>query len=197
MTDILREFEAFPREKELIGSMLIAYGEIEFALFSLVDAILDTQDNAVEIFFRIQGEGARISVADAIIRPFLEKEGLGAKWSNAVGPVRLCKSIRNQYAHCHWMLVEEKLHFIDFDQSVKVGNSDKKLFMKLVEHELLERQFANFGYALDWLYYLDAEYQLRSGKIRSHDHKEPKSIAAPPLYIHPEVVVRAPVKPSA
>lgn len=183
MARILTEFEAFPREKELIGSILIAYGEIEFALFTLVDAVLDTQDNAVEIFFRIQGEGARIAVADAIIRPFLEKESLGPKWSNAVAPVRLCKSIRNQYAHCHWMLVQDKLYFIDFDQSVRVGNADKKIVMKSVDRELLERQLANFVYALEWLYYLAAEYHVRSGKIQSHDYKEPKSIAAPPLYL--------------
>jgi hypothetical protein len=60
MVGILREFENFQKERELIGSMLIAYAEIEFALFSLVSAVLDNQDNAVEIFFRIRGEGARI-----------------------------------------------------------------------------------------------------------------------------------------
>ena len=101
MAKILIEFEAFPREKEFVGSMLMAYGEIEFALFSLADAVIDTQDNAVEIFFRIRGEGARIEVSDAIIRPFLEKAGLGPKWSSAIAPTRLCKKIRNQYAHCH------------------------------------------------------------------------------------------------
>jgi hypothetical protein len=60
MVKILSEFEPFPKEKQLIGSMLIAYGEIEFALFSLIDAVLDAQNNAVEIFFRIRGEGARV-----------------------------------------------------------------------------------------------------------------------------------------
>jgi len=185
MANILTEFEAFPKEKELVGSMLIAYGEIEFALFSLVDTVLDTQDNAVEIFFRIQGEGARISVSDAIIRPFLEKQGLGPKWTNTLAPVRRCKSIRNQYSHCHWILDEGKLHFIDFDQAVSIGQNDKKILMKFVEQGLLEQQFAYFGYALDWLYYLAAEYQLRSGKIKSHDREAPKSIAEPPLCIRP------------
>jgi hypothetical protein len=183
MAKILTEFDAFPREKEFVGSMLIAYGEIEFALFSMVDAVLDTQGNAVEIFFRIRGEGARIEVSDAIIRPFLEKAGLGPKWSNAIAPIRLCKKIRNQYAHCHWILVQDKLNFINFDDSVEAGKNGKPIFMRLVNHELLERQFVYFRYALDWLYYLAAEYRMRCGKIESHEHKEPKSIAAPPLHI--------------
>ena len=183
MAKILSEFEAFPKEKELVGSMLIAYGEIEFALFSLVDVVLDTQDNAAEIFFRIRGEGARIEVSDAIIRPFLEKVRLGPKWSNALSPARLSKKIRNQYAHCHWIIIQDRLHFIDFDQSAEAGKSNKQVSTRPVDQELLEQQLRYFSYTLDWLYYLAAEYQLRSGRLESHDLAEPKSVAAPPLYI--------------
>ncbi len=183
MAKVLREFEGFPREKEFVGSMLIAYAEIEFALFSLVASALDAQDNALQIFFRIRGEGARIEVSDAIVSPFLSKVELGSKWGNAIGPIRLCRRIRNQYAHCHWILVGDELRFVDFDGSVESTKSE--LLMRPTNLELLQQQFAYFVYSLDWLYYLNYEYELRIGKTTSHDRIEPKSIPAPPLYISP------------
>jgi hypothetical protein len=184
MAKMLVEFEDYPKERELIGTMLIAYAEIEFALFSLIASVLDgTQDNAVQIFFRIRGEGARIEVADAIVRPFLTKKGLGPKWSNAVGPLRLCKKIRNQYAHCHWAVVEEQLKFLDFEGSAESSNEHAPVLIHTVDVELLQKQHSYFGYALDWLYYLAPEYERRVGKRQSHDQLEPKSIAAPQLHI--------------
>jgi hypothetical protein len=165
----------------LVGSLLIAYAEIEFALFCLVDAILDTQDNAVQIFFRIRGESARIEISDAILRPFLEKVGLGPKWTNVIGPLRICKKIRNQYAHCHWMLVDEQLHFVDFDSSAEKLND--KLIYWPINVSILKQQFAYFHYSLDWLYFLAAEYRVRAEQIQSHDYEEPKSMAAPPLHL--------------
>ena len=180
---MLFEFENFPKEKELIGALLIAYGEIEFALFSLIASVLgDTQDNAVQIFFRIRGESARIEVSDALVRPSLINQGLGPKWSNAVGPLRLCKKIRNQYAHCHWILISDKLYFIDFDSSVESGSPDTKALMHTVDKALLQKQYEYFSYALDWLYYLAGEYEFRAGKKDGHSLPEPKSIAAPPLH---------------
>jgi hypothetical protein len=158
MANMLVEFENYPKERELIGTLLIAYAEIEFALFSLIAAVLgDTQDNAVQIFFRIRGEGARIEVSDAIVRPFLTKHGLGPKWSNAIGPLRLCKKIRNQYAHCHWMLINENLSFLDFDSAVESSSENSKVSMRAVDNALLQKQRLYFEYALDWLYYLASE----------------------------------------
>jgi hypothetical protein len=187
MMDVLIEFQKFPEEKDLVGSLLIAYGEIEFALFNLAAATLGgTVENAMKIFFRIRGESARIEVSDAVVRPPLKKVGLEPKWTNAIGPLRLCRRIRNQYAHCHWMIFQEKLWFIDFDGSAESNNEDAPAIMHLANKGLLRQQLDYFAYTIDWLIYLMDEYEKRIGKTTSHDRKEPKSVAAPLLYERPD-----------
>src|SRR5437764_15054804 len=101
MANVLIEFVDFPQERDILGTLLIAYGEIEWALSVCVQHVLDiSPSEATRIMFRVKG--ARIEVADAIARPAFTKIGLGAKWGNAIGPARHCRTIRNQYAHCHW-----------------------------------------------------------------------------------------------
>src|ERR1700724_287307 len=103
MANMLYEFTNFPREREIVGQLLIAYGEIEYALLGCLRNVLDDDiHTATRILFRVQGESARIEVSDAIMRQAFMKVGLGAKWGNAIGAARICKNIRNQYAHCHW-----------------------------------------------------------------------------------------------
>jgi hypothetical protein len=105
MAILLYEFHDFPDEQEAIGKMLIAYGELEFAILGCIGAVLNSDmAQALRILFRVRGEGARIEVADAILRPAFAKVGLGGKWGNALGAARACKNIRNQYAHCHWQI---------------------------------------------------------------------------------------------
>src|SRR5262249_27618216 len=98
---LLIEFDKYPDELSLVGQMLLAYSEFEFELAKLIGHFLEGDtDRAARVFWRIQGEAARIEVADAILRPFFEKHNLAGKWCNALGALRYCKNIRNQYAHC-------------------------------------------------------------------------------------------------
>lgn len=70
MALMLIEFDDYPHEREIIGQMLIAYGEIEFALLRCLCAFLDDDAHtSARIIFRVRGEGARIDVCDAILRP--------------------------------------------------------------------------------------------------------------------------------
>jgi hypothetical protein len=102
MANILIEFDDFPQHREIVGRLLIAYGELEWALTVCVQNALNvTPSEASRILFRVRGESARIEVADAIARPLFAKVDLGAKWGNAIGAARHCRKIRNQYAHCH------------------------------------------------------------------------------------------------
>jgi len=88
MRGMLAEFEEFPLEREIVGSLLMAYGEIEFALAGCLDEILGPDMNTTaRIWFRVNGEGARIAVADAILRPAVKKVQLDGQWANAHGAV--------------------------------------------------------------------------------------------------------------
>ena len=76
--------------------MLMAYGEIEFGLLTLIATTMDDDhDLAAKILFRVRGEAARIDVSDALIRTAYYKVGLGPKWENALGAIKVCKKIRN------------------------------------------------------------------------------------------------------
>jgi hypothetical protein len=70
MANMLYEFADFPRELEIVGQLLIAYGEIEYALLGCLRKVLDDDiHTATRILFRVKGESARIEVSDAIMRP--------------------------------------------------------------------------------------------------------------------------------
>jgi hypothetical protein len=186
MAILLYEFHDFPDEQEAIGKMLIGYGEIEFAILGCIGAALNSDmSQALRILFRVRGEGARIEVADAILRPPFTKVGLASKWGNVLGAARACKNIRNQYAHCHWQIYKGQLRFMDLDTEAQSPEGDVSVAFWPVDGPLIAKQLEFFEYALQSLYYLKAEYEVRIGTETSHDLLEPKSIAVPPRYIQP------------
>jgi hypothetical protein len=188
MANMLVEFVDFPQEREIIGTMLIAYGEIEWALAVCVQHALNvTPSEATRILFRVAGEGPRMSVADAIVRPIFAKVGLEGEWGNAIGAAKQCRKIRNQYAHCHWRKFNDGvLRFVNLDQEA-ADPADGPLIVDAIplKLELLQRQRAYFIYALDLLYYLEEEYKVRAGRSSSHSQVRPRSVAQPPLYDRP------------
>jgi hypothetical protein len=187
MANVLIEFVDFPEHREILGTLLISYGEIEWALTCCVQQALDiSPSDSTRILFRVKGEGARIDVADAIARPAFKKIGLEGQWGNAIGAVRHCKKIRNQYAHCHWRKFDDGvLRFLDLDQEAAAVEGPLVVEAIPMKLGLLQRQRSYFIYALDWLYYLEQEYQKRVGRSSNHDQLEPKSVAQPPLYDKP------------
>jgi hypothetical protein len=117
MANVLIEFNDFPQHRELVGRLLIAYGELEFiVVHCLGEALNITPSAAVRILFRVRGEAARIGVADAIARPAFIKVGLGDQWGTAIGAAKKCLKYRNLYAHCHWRLIDGVLRFMDLDE---------------------------------------------------------------------------------
>lgn len=177
---LLMEFDNFKKEQSLVGRMLMAYGEFEFGMAKLVGyANDDDQDMAMRILFRVHGEGARIDVTDAIVRPFFEKLGLNGQWGNAFGALRHCKSIRNQYAHCNWHS-EDRLWFVNMDTDAASPQGELILQLYPTDLELLLKQHEYFEYTAEWLYFLDCHCRRRLGRD-TPDSKVPKSIPQPPL----------------
>jgi hypothetical protein len=132
----------------MIGDMLLAYGEIEFVLLSLVSQVLDDDvSTGTRVLFRVRGEGARMEVADAILRPAYRKADLEGKWGVAIGAAKHCKNIRNQYAHCHWQISsdERSLYFINLD--AEVSSSSEKLQVTVIPVHLETPAIANLGTA--------------------------------------------------
>jgi hypothetical protein len=185
MAKLLFEFDKFPAEREAIGKMVVAYGEIEFALLTCLCAVLNDQemDTSARILFRVRGEAARIEVADAIIRPAFIKIGLGGKWTNAYGAARICKNIRNQYAHCHWLPRGEVMTFMNLDEDSRQAEGEIKITTRAIGAELVRSQQQYFEYCLDLLWFLESKYRKAVGLEATHDIPEPKSVPAPRLCI--------------
>jgi hypothetical protein len=183
-TVLLNEFKGYEQERDLIGKMLIAYGELEFALLGCVrKASKRDMHTCVRILFRAKGESARLGIADAILRPvFAARGNLEDKWITAYAAIRHCKNIRNQYAHCHWRIHKGKLCFIDLDEEAKSHYGPMHVVYRPVDLALLERQFLYFGYAIDYLYFF---YEKLAGtaspkRPKGPPYPEPKSIPRPP-----------------
>jgi hypothetical protein len=184
MPQLLFHFDDYPAEREAIGRMLIAYGEIEFGLLTCLGAAMGGDlDTAVRVLFRVRGEGARIEVADAIIRPAFTKVGLGGKWSNAYGAAKICKGIRNQYAHCHWIKSGEVMTFFDLDQDSKLPEGTIQLTRKAINAVLVAEQQQYFEYCLHLLWFVEPEFRRLAGLESADQPPEPKSLAAPRQYI--------------
>jgi hypothetical protein len=183
MSALLTEFSDYPEERAMIGDMLLIYGEIEFAAMACIAEIMGNDGNdSVRILFRVRGEGARLEVTDAICRPALRKFDLEGKWGSAIGAARLCKNIRNQYAHCHWQIYEDRLCFLNLDAVAQSSADNIQVAPIPIELDLIQYQHAYFEYAIGWLYFLQSEYPKKLGREPAHDFPEPKSIPAPPLY---------------
>jgi hypothetical protein len=183
---LLFDFENYQAERDAIGTMLIAYGEIEFGLLNCVGVALGGDlDTAARILFRARGEAARIEIADAIVRPAFAKVNLDGKWSNAHGAAKFCKKIRNQYAHCHWISNDTQgvLTFMDLDQDSKQPEGPIKLTRKVVNAELVASQQRYFEYCLDLFLFLEPEYRKRAGMKLVSEFDEPTSIPVPLLSI--------------
>jgi hypothetical protein len=182
---LLVEFNDFPEAKEGIGTILAAYGEIEFALMGLLaEALFDGEvQDALRVLFRVHGEGPRITVCDALLRKTFQKYDLGSKWELALGAIRLCKSIRNNYAHCHWQIRREKLCFLDLDLDARSRAEEISITWKIIDEPLVRHQVQYMGYALDLLYWLHSEVQKKAGRKSILALTEPKSIDAPRQYI--------------
>lgn len=180
-TLLLIEFKDRKEEQNLIGQMLMAYGEFEFFVAGLLGyAIEGGNDIAGRLFFRVHGEGARLDVADAILRPFFKKSGLHGQWSNTIGALRYCKDIRNQYAHCNWIEKSGLLQFVNMDRDAASPEGDLILQLYPTDLALLKRQFEYFAYTNFWLFFLNCKCRRAAGDTKAPDPPAPKSIPQPP-----------------
>lgn len=188
----------FPSERDILGRLVLAYGELEFELAALIGDVMFERDidMAIRALFRIKGEGTRIDVADAILRPAMSKAGLEGNWGTTRGALDVCRKIRNQYAHCHWEEQDQKLYFYDLDYEARSATGAMYPEMYHIDLPLLERQQAYFEFTIDWLKFLWSAYYAKTvGKTPTR--AIPKQVEAPPLYNPRKSGDSPPPKPEA
>lgn len=186
MVGLLRwAFQSHPREMSRIGQMLIGFGELEFGLCVCLASALGDVDTAFLTFFRARGEDARVQIADALMRRHYAAAGLGDKYNEMLGAYRCCRSIRNQYAHCHWD-VKDAIFFTDFDSAVKRNALQSPHFSFFnVDDALLVRQVEYFEYTHELLDCLRREFDRISGRHKDPPLEWPTVLEPPPQHNPP------------
>ena len=185
---ILGAFVApFHKEAAIIGRLLAGYTTLEVGLMNCVQVVRDDFDTVLKAMFRARGETARIDIADAFGRHYYAQHTLGTEFEMAVGAVRYCLRIRNQFAHCVWYDDKSgKLALANLEEIAKgnahVGNlNDLTIFH--VDEPLLTDQEAYFVYADKLLAWVNHEGRQQTGTIRTNPLTKPKQPAQPPLHL--------------
>lgn len=184
---IIEAFFKFTNEAALIGRMLAGYAELEIDLMHCVQVVRDDFDTVLKAMFRTRGETQRIEVADAFGRQYYHDLGLGTQFEMALGGVRYCLRIRNQYAHCNWWDdFSGKLAFANLEEVAKENtriNGLTSLTTHHVDIVLLQEQMSYFEYTDQLLEWTNYEGRTLAGKPTRQNRNAPKQLKQPPLFI--------------
>lgn len=175
-------FHRFPAEAAIIGRLLTAFGELEISVcYNASKATEILSESVLIALYRLRNTASRIEVADALMRPTYERNGVAAAYEDAMSRVRHCLRLRNQFAHCNWADHEMGgLFFADLQASAKTP--DFWLRWKHIDLPLLRLHETYFEMALEALRFADHEIQVKFGRLRSHVWPKPPALAPPPLH---------------
>lgn len=158
-------FNHFRYESDIIGRMVIEYGELEWVLCLLVRHVTGDMDVAVKSLYRARGESQRLDIADALIRNRINP-AIKQIYEETLSHVRACLTIRNRYAHSNWIRAgSDKLAYIDIEELAK--RNDPVDFDHLTHYhltkELVEDQARFFNDVMQNMTYLNMEIQYLNG----------------------------------
>ena len=143
-------------------------------------------DMVVKALFRARGESQRIDVADAIGRQAYHGLKLGTHFEEAIGGIKYCLQIRNQYAHCNWHDDNRgRLSFLNLEEIAKsntVIRDLSALTFNYLDLPVLEAQRTYFFCVSNNLTYLNHEGRKRAGKLSTHGLQVARIGTRPPLH---------------
>lgn len=189
MIPILKVFEKFPQEGQLIGQMLTGYADIEIAVLHCVQHVREDFDTVLKAMFRTRGETQRLDIADAFGRQEAMRIGLGTEFCMGMGAARHCLKIRNQYAHCVWWddwtgkLAFANLEEIALKNELVGGLRELTAFH--VDVPLLQEQLRYYSHADRMLAWVNYETRFRYGRLANNPAEKPKTLKRPNLRILP------------
>ncbi|MEM7664330.1 MAG: hypothetical protein AAF250_00605 [Pseudomonadota bacterium] len=176
-------FDRHTRIGEIIGRMVIEYGEMEWDLCLLVSHVSGDDDTAFKAIYRSRGETQRINVADALVRHKLTEGKFRTIYEQTIANIRRCLKLRNQYAHTNWLdTPSDGLCFVDVEELAKSDQvfeiSNAKRYQ--LDLETVSDQQRFFIEVLQNLRYLCMEYQYLNGSS-SHQGFHYVENVKPPL----------------
>lgn len=179
---IIPAFGTYPEEGAIIGRLLAGYGEIELEINICLGQALQDENSALKAMYSMRSEDQRIRVADALMRPTYAKVGLGNEFADAIGAIRFCRKIRNQFAHCHWYDHKTNGLFFTNLEDATYGDDETTLSFRHIDVPLLQQQEDYYCYASDCFVFLHKEIGRLRGEVRVHPYLMPSKIPQPNLY---------------
>jgi hypothetical protein len=176
------------REAKLIGRILTAYGELEYMLCKSVAECREKPFPIFRALYRIGGTTPRMEVADALAREIYAENGMGNAFADAIGALRICMSIRHQYAHCAWANGGRGrnggLYFADLSTSAEASTGWEHHW-RHVNVRLLKQQYDFFEYTYRLLMHIEMATIGRQKSRPLHSPKPPKQ-EPPKMHNPPE-----------
>jgi hypothetical protein len=186
MARVMPAFDHFKEEAILLARILAGYSELEVGLMYSIDRVRSDFDAALKTMFRTRGESQRIQIADALGRNHYHSIGIGTRFEMAIGAIKKCLDIRNQYAHCVWTTkARNRLGFVNLEE-VAVKRQKlidlKSLETYWVDVPLLLEQCDYFAYADEMIMWCAHEGQVLAQKLKDHPYSWPKELKPPRMH---------------
>lgn len=179
-------FNRYPEEAKIIGRLLAGYADLEIQLMHCAHVVRADLDTVLKTMFRTRGESARVEVADAFGRQAYKKWSLDKEFSMAVGAVKKCLKIRNQYAHCIWYDdYSGQLAFTNLEEIAETNDllhDMSALTIMHVDVPLLRKQDEYFIFTDKFLAWVQFEGRTRSGELKMNVVPRPKQLQPPPMH---------------
>jgi hypothetical protein len=180
---LLLAFEGHRREREIVGKILIAYGELEHVVLDMLIATLRDGQAAIRTMYQLRSEANRLAVAEAIITPSFTAAKLAVPLKEGLDAMNHCKKIRNNYAHCIWVDDNGLLRFGNLEEPAKSKGEKCQLVTHPLTLTLLRKQWAYFDYTQHLLMWVGQQF-------REHNQQEqvgpliskPKRVPLPKLH---------------
>lgn len=152
-------FNENPKAQQLIGSLVIQYGELEYMLCNVVGLIIGDEEVAVKAMYRVRGETSRLQIASALVSSRITESAVKGVFQETMKGISVCKGIRNTYAHAHWFSVwEGAIGYYDLegiaksDDVLKFDNMGKSVLdLEILRDQ--ERYFAEVLHNLVHMFY--------------------------------------------
>lgn len=171
---LLVQLNKHPREWDLIGKLILSYGELEFMLLDLLRAALgDDLMTAVRTLYRLRSEANRLSIADALVRHRMTEHDMLQEYLDAHSAMFASKNIRNRYAHGQFISDRGYLWVGDLDEAAKATGTQAQIKFKSLPLPHLEWEFDYFAYTEHALMYATNQLRIKT------EQSLPESLVVP------------------
>ena len=179
--------QTYRRDREIIGRLLIGYGEMEFDLCNCIAMGLNDLDMAFKTMFRVRGETSRIDIADAMGQKVYACLGLASSFHDAINAMRFCLRLRNRYAHSHFYDDNSgKLAMVSLEEIAKkraVIKDLRGLTTKYLTTGILHSQEAYFVYTRACIEFVNYEGRYLRKTLTTRLFEAPQRIETPTEYV--------------